>query len=203
MNNIPDFTPLVDRLNRAAARADLYTQARLLDLAILMHTAADAITQLSHMASVFKREADAAKAAEPVKVIVDVLDGPSVQEAQTCKLSGLDKFNDALDSVLSYNCLAPCVFAWRDLQPRRPDHGKLLTPPDGYGAEHPTDQAQLQVIWMIAVCLFGDYGTSPRYGWIEDVAAFRAWCLAITESWRSSDEYDGPEEFRVVYGGEP
>lgn len=202
MDNIPDFTPLVDRLNHAAARADLYTQARLLDLAILMHTAADAITQLSHLAAFFKLKADA-QPAEPAKVIVDVLDGPSVAEAQACKLSALDRFNDALDSVLSYNCLAPYVFAWRDLQPRRPDHGKLLTPPDGYGAEHPTNQAQLQVIWMIAVSLFGDYGTSPRYGWIEDVVGFRAWCLAITESWRSSDEYAGPEEFRVVYGGAP
>lgn len=26
---------------------------------------------------------------------------------------------------------------------------------------------QLQVLWMFLVEWFGDYGTSPRYGWIE------------------------------------
>lgn len=27
--------------------------------------------------------------------------------------------------------------------------------------------AQLQIIWMICVLLYGDYGTSPRFGWID------------------------------------
>jgi len=25
----------------------------------------------------------------------------------------------------------------------------------------------IRVIWSILVCMFGDYGTSPRFGWIE------------------------------------
>ncbi len=29
------------------------------------------------------------------------------------------------------------------------------------------DYAQLQIIWMICVLLYGDYGTSPRFGWID------------------------------------
>lgn len=30
------------------------------------------------------------------------------------------------------------------------------------------DFGGLQVIWMMCVCMFGDYGTSPRWGWIKD-----------------------------------
>ena len=26
-----------------------------------------------------------------------------------------------------------------------------------------------QIIWMLLVDLFGNYGTSPRFGWIEDI----------------------------------
>lgn len=29
------------------------------------------------------------------------------------------------------------------------------------------DFMQLQIIWMICVLLYGDYGTSPRFGWID------------------------------------
>ena len=29
------------------------------------------------------------------------------------------------------------------------------------------DYAQLQIIWMMCVLLYGDYGTSPRFGWID------------------------------------
>lgn len=29
------------------------------------------------------------------------------------------------------------------------------------------DYAQLQIIWMICVLLYGDYGTAPNFGWID------------------------------------
>ena len=48
---------------------------------------------------------------------------------------------------------------------------------------------------MIAVEMFGSCGTSPRYGWIEDIDGFRQFCLDITETWRGSEEYTGPKEF--------
>ena len=31
------------------------------------------------------------------------------------------------------------------------------------------DESSLRFIYSICVCLYGDYGTSPRSGWIEDI----------------------------------
>lgn len=105
------------------------------------------------------------------------------------------EYLEALDNVTWYNGLARSVLRWLDLTP---DYGsKFLTPQSRYGADDLADWLQLQVIWMIAVSLFGDWGTSPRFGWIEDVDGFREWVLKITETWRSSDRYDGPEEYRI------
>lgn len=109
----------------------------------------------------------------------------------------IKKYNDiidALDSVTWYNCLAEYVFKWTFLEPESNNH--ILPPSDKYGGEVMENEYQLQVLWMIAVNLFGDYGTSPRYAWIENVDGFRNWCLAITRTWRSSDEYTGPERYR-------
>jgi hypothetical protein len=41
---------------------------------------------------------------------------------------------------------------------------------------------------MIAVELFGDCGTSPRYGWIVDVDGFKKWVLDITKTYRDYEE---------------
>lgn len=32
----------------------------------------------------------------------------------------------------------------------------------------------LEEVWSIFVLMFGNYGTSPRYGWIEKVAEFKS-----------------------------
>lgn len=103
--------------------------------------------------------------------------------------------NEALGNVTWYNGLAHAVLNWLNLQPT--PGSIFLSNPDFYGADDTMDYYQLQVIWMIAVSLFGDWGTSPRFGWIEDVDGFRQWVLDITELWRSSDRYDGPEEYRI------
>ena len=94
-----------------------------------------------------------------------------------------------LNSVTWYNNLAETVFRWRSLP-----GDKLISP----AMDWPDDQYdQLEMLWMIAVSMFGNYGTSPRSGWIEDVDGFREWCLEITEIWRGSDEYNGPEKYRL------
>ncbi len=102
---------------------------------------------------------------------------------------------EALDSVTWYNGLAETVFGWRSFMP----DGHSISCPNNYGLKEPCDwaQQQLQVIWMIAVEMFGSCGTSPRYGWIEDVDGFRQFCLDITALWRGSEEYTGPKEFFV------
>ena len=40
---------------------------------------------------------------------------------------------------------------------------------------------QAHFLWMIAVMLYGNYGTSPRYGWIDNVSEFQKWCEKIGE----------------------
>ena len=34
-----------------------------------------------------------------------------------------------------------------------------------YGDEGETVEA---ILWFLLVCMFGDYGTSPRFGWVEE-----------------------------------
>ena len=97
---------------------------------------------------------------------------------------------DALDSVTWYNVLAEYVFKWIFIEPDKTGHIHA-----NYSGECIEDECQLQTLWMIAVCLFGEYGTSPRGGWIEDIDGFRNWCLAITKTWRSSNDYSGPERY--------
>ena len=96
---------------------------------------------------------------------------------------------DALDSVTWYNDLAETVLKWRDLEPK----DSIIAVPDDYGINpcwnSAEDRPQLQVLWMIAVSLFGNYGTSPRYGWIEDIDGFRRWVLDITTTWREREEH--------------
>ena len=97
-----------------------------------------------------------------------------------------EKVLDALDSVTWYNGLAETVYKWADL----PTKSGMIICPKNYGCDSfdSDDDEQLQVLWMIAVVLFGDYGTSPRYGWIEQIDEFRQWCSDITETWRASED---------------
>lgn len=101
-------------------------------------------------------------------------------------------YADALDSITWYNGLAEYVDRWKDLPTT--DHGTILCPSEYYVSPNdaPTPPwytevaEQLQVIWMIAVELFGDYGASPRYGWIDKPDEFRGWVYRITQTWRES-----------------
>lgn len=88
---------------------------------------------------------------------------------------------DALDSVTWYNGLCEEIERWASL-PKNKQYNSIPVP------EICWHQEQLQVIWMIAVNLFGNYGTSPRGGWIEDVDGFRQFCLDITKTWREEKE---------------
>ena len=40
---------------------------------------------------------------------------------------------------------------------------------------------------MIAVLLFGDYGTSPRSGWITDINGFKSFIDEITKLYREAE----------------
>lgn len=87
-----------------------------------------------------------------------------------------EKIIDALDAVTWYNGLAKEIIEWKKL----PKDDDVIACPD-------IKDSQLQVIWMICCILFGDYGTSPRTGWIytENVGEFHKFIDAITFTERS------------------
>lgn len=78
---------------------------------------------------------------------------------------------EALMDALWYNGLNAEVIKWADC---KPDQYKRITFEDQYNWKNMDDgDGQLQLVWMICVLMFGNYGTSPRFGWIEDVDGFR------------------------------
>lgn len=81
----------------------------------------------------------------------------------------LDDVIDALDSVTWYNGIADIIIGWKEL------------PVDEHGIVCPGFMDKdLDVIWMICCVIFGDYGTSPRSGWITDVEGFYKFIDQIT-----------------------
>lgn len=91
-----------------------------------------------------------------------------------------DDYNRALQNVVWYNNLWEIVKGWKNIPCTK--YGAVIHQKD-YGAECEEVKLQLEVIWMIAVSLFGDYGTSPRSGWIESdkYIAFCKWIDTICE----------------------
>lgn len=88
---------------------------------------------------------------------------------------------DSLDSVTWYNGLAEYVVKWKQEALAISENGDkyFRTESVTYGAK---DFYQVQVLWMIAVDKFGEYGTSPRTGWIENIPLFVLWCDEITKT---------------------
>lgn len=107
----------------------------------------------------------------------------------------------ALDSVTWYNGLAKYVLRWKQdaLAVSESEYKNFSVDCTTYGAEEADDREfyQLQVLWMIAVDKFGDYGPSPRVGWIENISLFVLWCDEITQTYSydiGSIEYINKQE---------
>lgn len=96
----------------------------------------------------------------------------------------------ALDSAAHYNGLSRYIQEWKNI-PENP-HGSYSSIYSEQAEGNSTIYDQLQIFWMIAVCLFGDYGTSPRFGWIEkeNLGAFHEWIDEITKSQTEEDLID-------------
>lgn len=77
----------------------------------------------------------------------------------------------AISNVVWYNGLDNLIKKWKTLEHT---NGYISVPDDVWNYK------DLQVIWMICVSLFGDYGTSPRGGWITDIEGFYNFIDAIT-----------------------
>lgn len=86
-------------------------------------------------------------------------------------------------TMIHYNGYAEVIRSWKTLETR---YGWQIACPENYNASSSvkrgdSDWGTLQFIWGTAVYKFGDYGTSPRYGWIEinEHPEFYEWIDAI------------------------
>ena len=70
--------------------------------------------------------------------------------------------DDALNLLVKYNGYESCVKSIVDHI--NGFQGKPVVCPDWLRDPH----SVTGWLWFILVCRFGDYGTSPRFGWIED-----------------------------------
>lgn len=97
----------------------------------------------------------------------------------------LEKLRKALDSVVWYNGYWEIVNEWIDELGRLPKGNTTYRPKvivnDG-----------LEVLWMICVLLFGNYGTSPRSGWVENTEQCREFLIWLTKNTKEYEE--GAEE---------
>lgn len=117
-----------------------------------------------------------------------------MDENKTCLSDGFNAADliEALNSVTWYNGLAEKILEWK--KPGVVDVSKYGTHLFGLKLQkwfeqfERGDQAQLQVFWMIGILLYGNYGTSPRTGWIDDWDGFMHFLDAITEAYRESIE---------------
>ena len=94
----------------------------------------------------------------------------------------MERLSECVETILWYNHLEDYVAKWAELEPE--SNGYIIAPRDYCMDEadrYSQDWGQLQAIWMMCIRLFGDYGTSPRYGWIEKVEEFRRFCRMCTE----------------------
>lgn len=104
---------------------------------------------------------------------------------------------EALQSVVFYNGLSEELEAWKDIEPD--ECGWIHQTYWPKYQREPEAMAQLQAFWMICVELFGNCGTSPRFGWIEDRESFKTFIDLLTRCGSLSmnpneDEYDWAED---------
>ena len=86
-------------------------------------------------------------------------------------------------TMIHYNGYTEIIRSWKELEAR---DGWQIACPENYNASFSvkrgdSDWGILQFIWGTAVYKFGDYGTSPRYGWIDirEHPEFYEWIDAI------------------------
>ena len=78
--------------------------------------------------------------------------------------SGYEDFQ----TMIWYNGYGEIIQEWRKLNAINTDG--IIRPMDNYGLDSnsSSEYSALQFIWGTAVYKFGDYGTSPRFGWIDN-----------------------------------
>ena len=84
--------------------------------------------------------------------------------------------NDPMIGIVWYNGLEDIVIKWKDYKenddvPYREYKSSLKD----------SDYHQLEMVWMYLVLCFGNYGVSPRSGWIEDFEGYKKWIDELEE----------------------
>lgn len=79
-------------------------------------------------------------------------------------MSKADKLIDILDGITWYNGIFDPLFEVKNMLTgtKEFENNNMLRPK----GEQFEDE-QFEIFWMMLVLLFGDYGTSPRSGWLE------------------------------------
>lgn len=99
---------------------------------------------------------------------------------------------EALDSLVWYNCAYDALVEVKKYIKVYDAPGVIPFPAHIFGSVEGEDYTS-RVIWFLMVCLFGDYGTSPRSGWIDKRNREKAlnFLDAVMKTYRDSDEYAG------------
>ena len=96
---------------------------------------------------------------------------------------------EALQTVVSYQGLESELQSWKELEPN--EHGDILPNYWEKWKREDTEVCfQLQIFWMICVCLFGDWGISPRFAWIEDRESFKTFIDLVTRCRDGDDDIE-------------
>ena len=97
---------------------------------------------------------------------------------------------DSIDSWIWYNCLGEGVSGLIEVLELYPDKDQDDFDPYFTALEKWRTRwwDQLEPLFMIIVCLFGNYGTSPRSGWVE--RANMNECIRFLELCKSTYQED-------------
>lgn len=86
----------------------------------------------------------------------------------------------AMIVMAGYNGLDKEILSWDEL-PVESNYGYTeghISCPDSVRSR---ESWELIYIWGVLVLLFGDYGTSPRYGWIDHPVEFKKFICQLKE----------------------
>lgn len=102
----------------------------------------------------------------------------------------LEELMDALDSLVWYNCAYERIAEVKRYIEQFNESGVIKFPAAILSYSEGDDYTP-HAIWFLMVCMFGDYGTSPRSGWIEPENKDKAIAFlnAVLSTYRDSGEY--------------
>ena len=102
----------------------------------------------------------------------------------------LSELQDLFETVIWYNGLEDQLREMVSLQPND-DTGYIMYDYYKYNMGRDKNERiyyQVQILWIMLVEKFGDYGTSPRFGWIEKIDEYKHFLKDILDNIEEDDE---------------